>query len=431
MNLAKKKNRLIEIGSSFSIFLGMIAFVAIISIGCGGSGGSTALTTGTSTGASTASASGTSASSGSTTSSTTGGTTGSTSSGSTGSTTSSSTGSTGTKSPIVGLVTMGNEGFVSTGSAPINDLAEANAHPGVYSGVVILVTWAQLEPQQGVFDDTAIDDALNNIQSYNLRYPQTPIVGKLRVFCGLGTPTWVIQNYGGVSITDSTGHAVTIGKFWTSQYEGLWKQLQDHLASVYDDNPLIGEVAVTSGCTLTAEPFVLPFGSQANIDALHSAGYTDAQMKAVLSNAYQDYASWQNTPLDYTFNSFLDTDSTPYTQDPNFTISVMQAFRSALGFRAVVANHALVDPVIASEVPIYQEFQNLYQQAIAINPNTRSFLEFQTDSPTVDWPTTIAFGLTYHPSEIEIWDTTAAGGTAQITQSELQQWEQEIKTTGG
>ena len=34
-------------------------------------------------------------------------------------------------------------------------------------------------------------------------------------------------------------------------------------------------------------------------------------------------------------------------------------------------------------------------------------LVLQTYSPTVDWDGTVQLGLTYHPTEIEIWDTVA------------------------
>ena len=106
----------------------------------------------------------------------------------------------------------------------------------------------------------------------------------------------------------------------------------------------------------------------------------------------------------------------------------MDAFRAALGTRAVVANHGLNDPLAPAAVPIYNEFQNLYSQAAATTPPTISPLEFQTDGPNVNWPAVITYGLTYHPTELEIWDTVAAGGTANISQSQLASWAASLKS---
>ncbi len=150
-------------------------------------------------------------------------------------------------------------------------------------------------------------------------------------------------------------------------------------------------------------------------------------MESILSEAPQDYAAWVQTPLDYTINTFIATDSGHGVEDPSFSDQVMDQFRSSLGTRAVVANHGLNAPLSPAAVPIYDNFQTLYSQAIGMNPPQLSPLEFQTDGPTVDWPIVVAYGLTYHPTEIEIWDTTAAGGVANISLSELQSWAASLK----
>jgi hypothetical protein len=301
---------------------------------------------------------------------------------------------------------------------------ELNAHPGVYSAVVVQIYWSQLEPSEGTFDDSSLTNALAGIAAYNARYPNTPVVAKLRIFMGLGTPSWVVTATGPVTFTNSDGSSGTTGEFWTPQYDVLWKALQQHLSLEYDNNPMIGEVAVTSCSSLTGEPFILP-QSPTDIAALHQAGYTDALGMACLSNAPSDYATWKLTPIDYTFNAFTQTDTGAGVVNTSFPIQVMSVFRAALGSRGVVANHGLQTPLKAEAEPIYTEFQTLNAQANAAG--TISPLEFQTYSPTVDWTTTIPFGLTYYPTEIEIWDTTAAGGAAPLSQSQLAGWAMQIK----
>jgi hypothetical protein len=331
--------------------------------------------------------------------------------------TSSTPAPTSTTKPILrGLVTQGPG---TTSTPPANDFEELNAHPGVYSAAVIQLYWSQLEPSQGVFDDTSLTTALAGLAAYNAKYPSTPVVGKLRIFMGLGTPAWVISATGPVTLTDSSGDSITVGEFWTPAYDTLWQALQQHLASEYDNSPIIAEVAITSCSSLTGEPFILPQTKTA-IAALHQAGYTDALGMACLTNAPNDFAAWKNTPLDYTFNSFTQTDTGYGVSNTAFPVQEMQTFRTALGTRGVVANHGLQPEPPSNASPIYTEFQALYTAAVA--DGTISPLEFQTLSPTVDWTSTIALGLTFHPTEIEIWDTVAAGGQAPLTQEQLEGW---------
>lgn len=324
---------------------------------------------------------------------------------------------------LTGLVTMGPA--TAVGSVPANNFEELNIHPGVYSAAVIELYWSQLEPSQGVFNDSALTTALASLATYNAANPTAPVTAKLRIFMGLGTPQWVINATGGVTFSNSSGSA-TIGEFWTPTYRALWQGLQQHLASEYDTDARISEIAITSCSSVTGEPFVIPDDST-SIAILHAAGYTDALGMACLSGAPADYAVWTHTPIDYTFNPFQGLDTGSDVPNPSFSTALMATFRTSLGTRAVVANHDLVDPLNSGNNGVYGEFTTLYNQAVAATPATTSPLEFQTLSPTEDWTTAIPLGLTYHPTEIEIWDTVAAGGSAPLTLSQLQSWAVALK----
>lgn len=320
------------------------------------------------------------------------------------------------KAPIHGLVAMNTEGFNSNPTlTPDNSLNEVNVNANVYAASVILVTWKQLQPTSGTsFDGSAIDSALSAIATYNTAHPSHPIVGKLRVFAGINAPAWA-QNLDGAPLK-SPASSYTIPRYWTANYIAAWKNLQNLLAARYDNTALLGEVAVSGCASTTAEPFVADTGTMA-IPILKAAGYTDAQKKTCLNTMADQYSAWTTTPLDYTFNAFvsIDTgvgavDSTVYPQQ------VMVAWRNQLGAaRGIVANHGLQPTLLPNAVAIYSEFQVLGKP-----------LGFQSFAPNVDWNATIALGLTYHPSEIEIWQTTQAGGAAVITLAQLQLWASEI-----
>jgi hypothetical protein len=321
------------------------------------------------------------------------------------------------KKPFHGLLTMGalTPLFTKDGHAD-NSLKEANAHPGVYSGVLVLVSWDELEHVEGKLDASRIELGLDAVRAYNKKYPDTPVRAKLRIFSGWNTPDWVIAKSGGAITIDQKGEAIAIGHFWTPAYRDAWKQLQTLLAARYDDDPLMGEVAVSSCATVTAEPFVMPLTPD-NLPKLHAAGFTDAGFKACLLGAIDDYSSWKHTPIDYTFNPFRDTDKGQAIPDPAFPIQVMEAFRKRYGSRAVLANHGLQPTVIERQAGVYAELKKLGDP-----------IEFQTISPSVEWDGSVANGLAFHATEIEIWNTKDVHGPAPVTYDQLKKWAAEMRS---
>jgi hypothetical protein len=241
------------------------------------------------------------------------------------------------------------------------------------------------------------------------------MVGKLRIFAGENAPSWVMNLDGPPLTATINGVSGSIPRFWTANYVAAWTALQNQLAAVYDKDPRIGEVAVSGCASHTAEPFIFTTDVSL-ISVAKAAGYTDAQYQSCLSSMAAQYAAWTTTPLDYTFNAFNHLDSGVAVTDTSFPIQVMTAWRAALGTaRGVVANHGLQPTLTNDAVPLYSEFAT-------IGPP----IEFQTYGPTVDWNATVSFALTYHPTELEVWDTTQAGGSASITLTQLQQFASEI-----
>jgi len=340
-----------------------------------------------------------------------------------------------TKAPIHGLVSMGSLAFSGKpGTLPDNSMEEINAHPAIYSGAVINLLWSQLEPQQGTFDDSALNDALATIALYNAKYPGTPVAAKLRINVGVGTPAWVMQLTGGPITISGTNGTFPIAAYWSPAWKSAWQALQVHLAGEYDTTSTIAEVAISSCSSVSDEPFITSLDST-SLPNMRQFGYSDTADMNCLLGASEDYSAWSHTPLDFTFNTFRSSDACTtanttncITEVPTFTVQVMDAFRAALtSSRAVVANHGLQNPLAPAAVPVYAEFQNLYNEAQAQTPPSNSPLEFQSYSPAVNWDSAIQLGLTYHPTEIEIWNTTAAGGPANLTAAQLQSYAAELQ----
>jgi len=314
------------------------------------------------------------------------------------------------KPPLCGLVAMGRVHFQKTGEDPDNSLLEPNAHPGIYAAAVIMAKWSQLQPTPRALDTTAIDTGLSAIRRYNAAHPRNPLKAKLRIFAGPSAPDWA-KSVGGAPVPIMlAGVPVQIGRFWTASYREAWRQLQQSLATRYDNDPLVGEVAASSCAVATAEPF----GVHVFLDsaaAVRAAGFSDAAYKACLLSVPDDYAAWQRTPIDYTFGTFQDTDSGRGVRDPAFTVEDMRAFRARFGARAVLATHGLRDPIPNGLQPLYQALQSLGPP-----------IAFQTLSPNINLDAAVRLGMTYRPTEMEIWDSSAAGGPAPISVPMLQSW---------
>lgn len=65
--------------------------------------------------------------------------------------------------------------LAAKGAHADNTLKEANAHPGIYSGAVILATWDELEHVDGKLDVSRIEAGLDAVRAYNAKYPATPL----------------------------------------------------------------------------------------------------------------------------------------------------------------------------------------------------------------------------------------------------------------
>ena len=85
------------------------------------------------------------------------------------------------KTPIRGLISMGAYRFVSKGGEPVNTLEPLNAKPGIFSGIVILASWRELQASRtsGLAENNNIDRALAEVRQYNRRNPQKPLGARL------------------------------------------------------------------------------------------------------------------------------------------------------------------------------------------------------------------------------------------------------------
>jgi len=310
------------------------------------------------------------------------------------------------KEPLRSLLDMGDISFYGKDSTvPTFDPAEIEPFAGSFGGMIINARWDQLQPggPTKLAMGNPIDQALKQVSAFNEAHPDAQIGVKLRVYGGFAAPIWA-QMIGGPPIAAEIQHgrAGTVGRWWDPQYIAAWRDLQTMLASAYDGNPLVREVAVTSCAAATDEPFISFDAS--GIAALQTAGYTDELQEKCLTGAVTDYEPWTATSIDFTFNPFHRYDSGQTVVDPMFTKTVMALCASAP--HCVLSNHTLNDPLRSADSPVYDEMQVLY----SAEPRSAT-VDFQTAAPCqLDWCGAISNAVTLHASSVELWPGPVLGG---------------------
>jgi hypothetical protein len=339
------------------------------------------------------------------------------------------------KKPIHGLTSMGLTGFNSggTGRPVINDQAELFAHPGVYKGSVINVIWRDLEPKPGVYDFASIDGGLKALARYNKAHPETPAVGKIRVWSGPNVPAWLMPMTGGPYPVEGKKGSVDIAGYWTPEYRQRWRGLQAALAAHYDSDPLVGEVGSSSCSAVTDESFILP-KSEAAQKKMRAHGFNDAAERACLLGMADDFDAWKLTPVDQTFSPYIETDMKPNVRDDSITLKVMHVWRDHFGERSVLSNHSVQDPLTENLKPIFAQLKSM-GQPMELQTASQGVIQHGKETngqpgesrdprlpPLMDWNKVIQNAMDIGANEIEIWNTTEGGGQTKITYAQLKAW---------
>jgi hypothetical protein len=324
------------------------------------------------------------------------------------------------KPPIRGLVSMGDIKFHrQDGGIPGNSLAEIAARFGIFSGVVINVTWAQLEASRERIDTSAIEHALATIRAYNSAHRRTPLAVDLRVWPGPTAPDWIKTLVGPPVeirriIPGQPQQSITIGRFWSDRYRAAWSQLQHVLAKKFDADPLIAEVTNTSCSSLSDEPFLIA-ADEVSLANMQQAGFSDDAFRDCLTHSLGDYSGWRATRIQFPLNPFRRTDTGRPILAPEVTFDAAKAFREALGSRAVIANYGLRSPILPWLATLYREIRELGPP-----------IAFQAYSPMslhgAGGDEAVAYAVSLGATEVELWKGTDIGGFEVIPEDRLRHW---------
>jgi hypothetical protein len=316
----------------------------------------------------------------------------------------------GVKPPIRGLVSMGAFKFVGSGGDPVNTLEPLKAKPGIFGGIVIIASWAQLQPtsESEIADGNVIDQALADVREYNAKHPEKPLAVRLRIWGGFKAPAWAMKLGGPPISAVHNNKNRRIGRFWSPEYRQAWARLQKKLAARYDSRPLIREVSMTSCMSFTAEPFFSPSENSVQ-DPIRAAGFTEAAYKECLRNGLADYAPWKRSRIVLSVNP-LRTGLNQGPGDPEFTMQIMRECRRELGVRCVFDNHNLDTNLPRPLLPLYALMKQLGPEIV-----------FQTGGTNPkDFDGTIKKGVEMGATSIELWQDY--GGFPTVPDAQLKRW---------
>jgi hypothetical protein len=316
------------------------------------------------------------------------------------------------KRPIAGFIDMQTITWHNADDGrPAFNIANVSQFPGLFGGIVLNATWAEMQPQRGGALTTArLDQALKEVRQYNAAHPTAPLGVKLRIFAGNQAPEWAKAIAGGPLTIQrnpqgcpSGNCPITVGKVWHPQYIAAWRAFQGMAAAHYDPLPLIRSVAITSCTMQTDEPFVMPVGQPVPM------GYTDAAGRACLRGAVDDYAAWRHTPIDLTVNVFSQIQAGGI--DMNFSVSVMDACRAKLGRRCELGNHAFASNMRPANVKM-----------VAAIAARRGPIHYQTEGPKApgfDLAATVQAARKYNATALELWPDAKFGGFTTLSMAEM------------
>ena len=246
----------------------------------------------------------------------------------------------------------------------------------VVNGYVLRVDWSALQPTQGgdIAANNAIDQAIASLRTLNAqkRSASPHVFLKLRVLAGDSAPSWAKQLDGGpVTVADTGGGSVTVGKFWTDDFGAAYQDLMQKLAAKYDGVPEVRDIAV-SRCTLsTAEPFQRKNSDATTRSNLLAAGFTTAADHLCHQQETDVHQGWASTTSSTAFTPYQQVD--PKAIDESWTEQMIDYCRQVLTTRCVLESNGIQDPAN----PEGGSYPQMYAKINTVGPP----IAYQTASP--------------------------------------------------
>lgn len=301
----------------------------------------------------------------------------------------------------------------------------ATADRAVVNAAVVDCTWAVLQTTNGgaIASNNPIDQAIASARTINNAGGNIRL--KLRVHCGIDSPTWAKNLDGGpiANWHDAQPPNPIVGDmpiWWGPNFALAYTDLMTKLAALYDSEPLLLDVVISMACTQFAEPFIRQAGYAGNGTDARAKGYTPTLDKAALRNQIDIHkAVWLNTASSMAFNPYTTLDAGT-TQEDAWMLSTITYMRNTLGVRGVVGNNSgekgrLNGAGTPSGAYSDSRYGPMYDALINAGPpsyiQTATAAKLGTDWPFVlNWCANNGINMVELPSGYTAWDSSQLAG---------------------
>lgn len=196
----------------------------------------------------------------------------------------------------------------------LTEIAEPNlandtswTNPNI-TGVVIRTWWKYVEPSQGVFDWSYVDQGLALAQKYNKKIAIT-------IVAGTRSPDWT-YSAGAQQFTIQT--VGVMPRPWDSVFQAHWQQLVLQFGARYDAQNAVSYVTAT-GPGRTEECYLCK--TQADVNELNQYGGVKLWIQAAETIAGFYSAAFPTTPFVYANGRPIPGDSTDYGTVVNYCVN--------------------------------------------------------------------------------------------------------------
>ncbi len=191
---------------------------------------------------------------------------------------------------------------------PVNRTRMIPIKKGV-DATLMFAEWSRIQPTPfgPLMEDNAIDQALEEIKSWNAMQPNDQVNMRLRVLAGVYSPQWVMTYAGRVVVDWSKdpkkNDIRAMPNIWSDEFRLAWEDFQIKLAEKYDGELLIGSISVAGQGNIHTEvtwrQYSFPFAFQDMIDG----GMTyERDKKLWKKDIVFMMETWKKTPIEMTFN---------------------------------------------------------------------------------------------------------------------------------
>ena len=177
------------------------------------------------------------------------------------------------------------------------------------TGVIIRTSWQNVEPSQGTFNWSYVD------QGITLAHKYTKKVG-ITIVAGMKSPTWIYS----VGAQQFTIQGVGVMPCpWDPVFRSYWQQFVTAFGKRYDFEPAVSYITATGP---GREEECLLCKSTADVAELNADGGVQVWIQAAETIAGFYYAAFPTTPFVYSDGEPIPDDSTDYGTIVNYCVKV-------------------------------------------------------------------------------------------------------------